>query len=63
MPITIGNGSDSLLALSNVKFVILRVPYPMGFYAKGMDGGIKREGGCGRAPALRRLFTRKAAKA
>jgi hypothetical protein len=40
VPFTIGNGSDSLLALSNGKFVILRVPYPMGFYAKGMDGRI-----------------------
>jgi hypothetical protein len=39
-PFTVGNGSDSLLGLSNGKFVILRVPYPMGFYAKGMDGRI-----------------------
>ena len=37
-PIITGNGSDSLLALVNGKFTILRVPYPMGFYAKGMDG-------------------------
>jgi hypothetical protein len=37
-PIVTGNSSDSLLALVNGKFVILRVPYPMGFFAKGMDG-------------------------
>ncbi|HEY6441925.1 MAG TPA: carboxypeptidase-like regulatory domain-containing protein [Candidatus Acidoferrales bacterium] len=37
-PIITGNGSDSLLALVNGKFVILRVPYPLGFFAKGMDG-------------------------
>jgi hypothetical protein len=37
-PIITGNSSDSLLALVNGKFTILRVPYPMGFYAKGMDG-------------------------
>jgi hypothetical protein len=37
-PIITGNSSDSLLALVNGQFTILRVPYPMGFYAKGMDG-------------------------
>jgi len=41
-PIATGNGSDSLLALSpdTGKFTILRVPYPLGFFAKGMDGRI-----------------------
>jgi len=39
-PIVTGNGSDSLLALVNGKFVIMRVPYPLGFYAKGMDGRV-----------------------
>jgi hypothetical protein len=39
-PIITGNSSDSLLALVNGKFVILRVPYPLGFFAKGMDGRI-----------------------
>jgi hypothetical protein len=37
-PIITGNSSDSLVALVNGKFVIMRVPYPLGFYAKGMDG-------------------------
>jgi len=37
-PIITGNSSDSLIALVNGKFVILRVPYPLGFFAKGMDG-------------------------
>jgi hypothetical protein len=37
-PIITGNSSDSLLALVKGKFIIIRVPYPMGFYAKGMDG-------------------------
>jgi hypothetical protein len=42
VPIATGNGSDSLLALSPAtgKFVVLRVPYPMGFYAKSLDGRI-----------------------
>jgi hypothetical protein len=39
-PIVTGNSSDSLIALVNGKFVILRVPYPIGFFAKGMDGRI-----------------------
>jgi hypothetical protein len=39
-PIATGNGSDSLLALANGKWVIMRVPYPLGFYAKGLDGRI-----------------------
>ena len=41
-PIATGNDSDSLLALNPAdgKFVVLRVPYPMGFYAKSMDGRI-----------------------
>jgi hypothetical protein len=39
-PIATGNSSDSLLALVNGKWVILRVPYPLGFFAKGMDGRI-----------------------
>jgi len=39
-PIVTGNSSDSLIALVNEKFVVLRVPYPLGFFAKGMDGRI-----------------------
>jgi hypothetical protein len=39
-PIATGNGSDALLALVAGKFVTLRVPYPLGFYVKGMDGRI-----------------------
>jgi hypothetical protein len=40
VPIATGNSSDSLLALVNGKWVVLRVPYPLGFFAKGMDGRI-----------------------
>ncbi len=39
-PIITGNSSDSLIVLVNGKFMIMRVPYPMGFFAKGMDGRI-----------------------
>ena len=40
VPIATGNQSDSLLALKDGKWVTLRVPYPMGFFAKTMDGRI-----------------------
>jgi hypothetical protein len=40
IPLATGNQSESLLALVNGKFLTFRVPYPMGFYAKGMDGRI-----------------------
>ena len=40
VPFATGNASDSLEALVDGKFVTLRVPYPMGFHAKGMDGRI-----------------------
>ncbi|HEY6340024.1 MAG TPA: carboxypeptidase-like regulatory domain-containing protein [Bryobacteraceae bacterium] len=39
-PIITGNSSDSLVALVGGKFVVMRVPYPLGFFAKGMDGRI-----------------------
>ena len=40
IPIATGNANESLLAFVDGKFVNLRVPYPMGFYAKWMDGRI-----------------------
>jgi hypothetical protein len=40
VPIATGNLNDGLLALVDGRFVTLRVPYPMGFYAKWADGRI-----------------------
>ncbi len=40
VPINTGNGSEGFLALKDGQWVTLRVPYPMGFYAKWMDGRI-----------------------
>ena len=40
VPIATGNFTDSLEALVDDRFVTLRVPYPMGFHAKGLDGRI-----------------------
>ena len=42
VPIAAGSGSDSLLALlpETGEWVVLRVPYPLGFFARGLDGRI-----------------------
>ena len=40
VPINTGNGSEGLLALQDEEWVVLRVPYPLGFYTKWMDGRI-----------------------
>jgi hypothetical protein len=40
IPINTGNASEGLLALRDGKWVILRVPYPLGFYTKWLDGRI-----------------------
>ena len=42
IPIVTGSNSDSLLALDpkTEKWTVLRVPYPMGFHTRGMDGRI-----------------------
>ncbi len=40
MPISTGNENDGFAALVNGKMVVLRIPYPIGFYAKGLDARI-----------------------
>jgi hypothetical protein len=45
VPIATGNLSEGLLALVDGKFMMFRVPYPMGFFAKGMDGRIDNPNG------------------
>ena len=40
VPIATGNGEDALMALVDGKWVTLRVPYPLGFYAKLLEGRI-----------------------
>ena len=42
IPIANGSGSDSLLALDpeTNEWTVLRVPYPMAFYSRGLDGRI-----------------------
>jgi len=40
VPIAMGNQNSGILALVNGKFVTITVPYPMGFFAKNVDGRI-----------------------
>ena len=42
VPIADGSGSDSLLVLDpeTGEWIVMRVPYPMGFYSRGLDGRI-----------------------
>ena len=40
VPINTGNHSEGLLALVDGEWVVMRVPYPLGFYTKWMDGRI-----------------------
>jgi len=40
VPIETGNASEGPLALKDGKWVVLRVPYPLGYYTKWLDGRI-----------------------
>jgi hypothetical protein len=52
VPIATGNLSEGLLALVDGKFLTFRVPYPMGFFAKGMDGRIDNPNGGWKGKAI-----------
>lgn len=40
LPINTGNASEGLLVLKDGQWIVLRVPYPVGYYTKWMDGRI-----------------------
>ncbi|MFL6799727.1 MAG: carboxypeptidase regulatory-like domain-containing protein [Xanthobacteraceae bacterium] len=40
IPMSTANLNDGFVALKDGQMVLLRIPYPMGFYAKGFDGRI-----------------------
>ena len=40
VPMSTGDLNDGLIAWAGGRMVVLRVPYPLGFYAKGFDGRI-----------------------
>ena len=44
IPLATGNESEGLLALVDGKFLTFRIPYPMGYYGKGLDGRIDDTG-------------------
>lgn len=43
--INTGNASEGLLVMKDGKWVVLRVPYPLGFYTKWLDGRIDNPNG------------------
>ena len=55
VPFATGNLADSLEVLVDGKFVTLRIPYPMGFHAKGMTGASTIRKRAGRAEECGRL--------
>lgn len=52
VPMSTGNLNDGLIAFKDGKMVVLRVPYPLGFYAKGFDGRIDDANGGWKARGL-----------
>jgi hypothetical protein len=40
VPMSTGNLNDGLIAFKDGRMIVLRIPYPLGFYAKGFDGRI-----------------------
>ena len=53
VPLANGTNSDSLLALlPDGRWVVLRVPYPLGFFSRGMDGRIDDPNGGWKGRAL-----------
>ena len=52
IPLATGNLSEGLLALVDGKMLTFRVPYPMGFFAKGMDGRIDNPNGGWKGKAI-----------
>jgi len=60
IPVSTGNLSEGLLALVDGKFLMFRVPYPMGFFAKGMDGRIDNPNGGWKGKALYTTYATRA---
>ena len=60
VPLATGNESEALLALVDGKFLTFRVPYPMGFYAKGIDGRIDDPNGGWKGKGIYTTFATRA---
>jgi hypothetical protein len=52
IPISTANLNDGFVALKDGKMIMLRIPYPLGFYAKGFDGRIDDSNGGWKARGL-----------
>jgi hypothetical protein len=52
VPMVTGNESEALVALVNGRLQTFRVPYPLGFYHRGMDGRIDDPDGGWKGRAL-----------
>ena len=69
IPMSTANLKDGFVALKDGKMVMIRIPYPISFYAKGFDGRSTiltpagKAAGCGARTATARLGSRKAARA
>jgi hypothetical protein len=60
IPMATGNESEGILALVDGKFLTFRVPYPMGYYGKGMDGRIDNPGAGWKGRAIYSTFATRA---
>ena len=52
VPIASTNGGEALTALVNGKFVVIRIPYPLGFFSKNVDGRIDNPNGAWKGKGL-----------
>ena len=65
VPLATTNGGEAITALVDGKIIVLRVPYPAGFFVKNVDGRIDdpsagwKAGHCGRHRARVRCSTAK----
>ncbi len=62
VPVLLGNGSDSLQALDTGTgtLAVFRVPYPMNFYAKGLDGRLDDPNGGWKGGGIWSLYSNRA---
>lgn len=62
VPVILGNSSDSVQALlpNTSKFVVMRVPYPMNFYAKGLDGRMDDPNAGGKGGGIWTVYSNRA---
>ncbi len=60
IPLVTGNGSEGLVALVDGKLVTFRVPYPLGFFSKGMDGRIDNPAAGWKGKAIYTTFATRA---